>query len=282
MTPAPPPADAPQELVSSQILKVNDLAVDLDGRTVVDLAQLDVCQGEVVGLMGPNGCGKSTVLRTIYRALRPRRGTIFIGELDVLLASHRRSAQVIGALAQQSTSDFDFTVEETVAMGRLPHGNGGRLSPREHQLCWQALSAMGIDHLRERGMLGLSGGERQRVLIARALVQEPELLVLDEPTNHLDLAHQIHLASLLRRLECGVLVVLHDLNLAASVCDRLIFVRDGQVVAEGSPAELLTAERIREVFDVDVHVVRHPFTGAPQVLYELESRSACSSSEGNP
>lgn len=254
---------------ASTLLQVKGLSVQLDGAQIVDQVSLQVGAGEVVGVMGPNGCGKSTLVRTVYRAQRPSGGAILLDGEDLSAMSFRRTAQSIAALPQDAATDLDFTVEETVAMGRVPHTSGGRLSARERALLDDALAAMGIDHLRQRGMLSLSGGERQRVLIARALVQQPRLLVLDEPTNHLDLAHQIHLLALLRELNIGVLVVLHDLNFAAAVCDRICFVRDGRVVATGRPENLLEPELIREVFNVDVSVVPHPLTSAPQVLFQL-------------
>lgn len=253
----------------NQLLQIDQLNVALGGRDIVDAVSLGVHRREVVALMGPNGCGKSTILRTVYRALRPTGGVVRVDGDDVQAMSFRRSARLVSALTQESSSDIDFTVDEVIAMGRLPHSGGGRLSERERALCEQAMVDMGVTHLRHRGMIGLSGGERQRVLIARALVQEPSLLVLDEPTNHLDMAHQVQLLSLLRRLGVGILVVLHDLNLAAAVCDRLLFVKQGQIVACGTPHELITPATVRQVFDTDVHVIPHPLNGAPQVLFEL-------------
>ncbi|MDG4787776.1 ABC transporter ATP-binding protein [Micromonospora sp. WMMD1102] len=131
------------------------------------------------------------------------------------------------------------------------------------------MARLDIVHLADRGVLSLSGGERQRVLVARALVQEPEVLVLDEPTNHLDIRHQIELLSLLRDASLTVLVVLHDLNLAAATCDRIGVLSGGRLVAAGTPAEVLTAELVRDVFGVDATVVAHPLTGDPQLLYAL-------------
>lgn len=255
----------------TSLLQLNDLSVQFGDARIVDHVSFAVDSGEVVGLMGPNDCGKSTIARTIYRALAPTDGAILVDGEQLSSMPYRHSARSIAALPQDSSSDIDFTVEETVAMGRVPHTSGGRLSPRERTLLDDSLNAMGINHLRTRGMLSLSGRERQRVLIARALVQEPRLLVLDEPTNHLDLAHQIHLLNLLRTLDVGVLVVLQDLNLASAVCDRLCFVRDGHIVATGTPQQLLEPELIRSVFDVDVSVVAHPLTGAPQVLFQLDT-----------
>jgi iron complex transport system ATP-binding protein len=183
----------------------------------------------------------------------------------------RLKAQVgVAALTQENGSDLDFTVAEVVALGRVPHQRGnGPLTTREQELCANAMDAMDVTHLAHRGVLTLSGGERQRVLMARALVQEPRVLVLDEPTNHLDVRHQIHLLSLLRRIGVTTLVVLHDLNLAAAACDRIGVLQNGHLVTTGAPADVLTPDLVHDVFGVQATVVPHPLTGAPQLLYRL-------------
>ncbi|MFI6939911.1 ABC transporter ATP-binding protein [Streptomyces sp. NPDC050418] len=256
-------------------LALDRLTVVTDGRSLVRELSLDVPSGQVVGLVGPNGSGKSTALRCVYRALRPSSGAVRVGPDDLAGLSPRRSAQLVAALTQDGTVDLDFTVEEVVALGRAPHLRGAQaLSPRERELCAQVLDRLGLTPLAGRGILGLSGGERQRVLVARALVQEPEILVLDEPTNHLDVRHQIELLSFLRGAGLTVLVVLHDLNLAAAACDRLAVLGEGRLVTAGTPAEVLTPELVQEVFGVRADVVTHPLTGDPQVLYALTTSSA--------
>jgi iron complex transport system ATP-binding protein len=251
-------------------LRLDGLSIVLDGRALVSELTLDVPDGQVVGLIGPNGSGKSTALRCVYRALRPSGGAVLIGGDDVTRLSLRQSAQRVAALTQESGSDLDFTVAETVALGRTPHKRGNEaLSVRERELCERAMAQLDVAHLADRGVLSLSGGERQRVLAARALVQEPQVLVLDEPTNHLDVRHQIELLSLLRGSGITVLVVLHDLNLAAATCDRLGVLHDGSLVAAGAPWEVLTVELVERVFGVVASVVSHPLTGDPQLLYSL-------------
>ncbi|MEU6263468.1 ABC transporter ATP-binding protein [Saccharopolyspora shandongensis] len=253
-------------------LRLDGVSVAIAGRTLVGGLDLDVHSGEILGLLGPNGSGKSTALRCVYRALRPTTGAVLLDGADVAGMAPRESARSIAALTQESRSELDFTVAEVVALGRTPHLRGNQaLSEREHELCRQAMERADIAHLADRGVLGLSGGERQRVLIARALVQEPRVLVLDEPTNHLDVRHQVELLSFLRSSGLTVLVALHDLNLAASCCDRLAVLSGGSLVATGSPADVLTAELIRQVFGVEVTVVTHPRTGAPQLLYDLSA-----------
>ncbi|WP_318219204.1 ABC transporter ATP-binding protein [Streptomyces sp. SCL15-6] len=253
-------------------LKLEGLSVVTDGKSLVRGLSLEVPDGQVVGLVGPNGSGKSTALRCVYRALRPSSGTVWVGEQDLTRLPMRHSARTIAAMTQNGGVDFDFTVEEVVALGRAPHLRGNRaLSGRERELCEQAMDQLDIGHLAHRGVLTLSGGERQRVLLARALVQEPEILVLDEPTNHLDVRHQVDLLSLLRASGLTVLVVLHDLNLAAAACDRLGVLCQGRLVASGAPAEVLTTDLVGDVFGVRASVVPHPLTGDPQLLYSLNS-----------
>ncbi|RSN71988.1 MULTISPECIES: ABC transporter ATP-binding protein [Actinomadura] len=251
-------------------LVLTGLTVVTDGRSLVDDLSLDVPSGRVVGLVGPNGSGKSTALRCVYRALRPTRGTVFLGRDDLAGLPPRRSARIVAAMTQDGAVELDYTVEEVVALGRVPHGRGNApLTRRERELCERAMDRLGIAHLARRGILGLSGGERQRVLLARALVQEPRILVLDEPTNHLDVRHQIELLALLKDVGLTVLVVLHDLNLAAAVCDRIGVLSRGRLVRAGTPWNVLTPETVADVFGVEVTVVPHPLSGSPQLLYSL-------------
>ncbi|MFF8841160.1 ABC transporter ATP-binding protein [Streptomyces sp. NPDC015127] len=251
-------------------LSLDGLSVVTDGRSLVRDLSLDVRSGQVVGLIGPNGSGKSTALRCVYRALRPSSGTVRVGEQDLSRLTMRRSAQVIAAMTQDGSVDLDFTVQEVVELGRTPHLQGNQaLGRRERDLCERVMDQLDIRHLARRGVLTLSGGERQRVLLARALVQEPKILVLDEPTNHLDVRHQVELLSLLRGSGLTVLVVLHDLNLAAAACDRLGVLSRGRLVAAGTPEDVLTTELVDDVFGVKASIVAHPLTGDPQLLYTL-------------
>ncbi|WP_060882542.1 ABC transporter ATP-binding protein, partial [Streptomyces caniscabiei] len=171
------------------------------------------------------------------------------------------------ALPQESTAEFDFTVAEVVAMGRLPHRD--RTAASDAEICARAMSRTGVDHLADRGFPALSGGEKQRVLLARALAQQPQVLVLDEPTNHLDIAHQLDVLSLVRDSGVTVLAALHDLNLAAAHCDVLYVIAGGRIVDSGPPHDVLRPDLLAEVFGVRAHPVRHPETGAVQLLFDL-------------
>ncbi|WP_186319367.1 ABC transporter ATP-binding protein [Streptomyces sp. SAJ15] len=248
---------------------IDGLGVEIAGARLVRDVALRAGSGQLVGLVGPNGSGKSTLLRCVYRALRPAAGTVRLDGEDLWAMSPRESARRLAALPQESSSEFDFTVAEVVAMGRLPHQSGaGRTTAADREACAAALRRVAADHLAGRGFLTLSGGERQRVLIARALAQQPRVLVLDEPTNHLDIAQQLEVLALVRDSRLTVLTALHDLNLAAVHCDLLYVIARGRIVASGAPHDVLTPELLAEVFGVRAHRVPHPESGAVQLLFD--------------
>lgn len=248
---------------------IDALTVEISGVRVVEDASLSAGSGQFVGLVGPNGSGKSTVLRCVYRALRPTAGAVCLGGDDLRAMSPRESARRLAVLPQEAVAEFDFTVAEIVAMGRLPHqGAVARETDEDRRTCATALEGVGAGHLADRGFLTLSGGEKQRVLIARALAQQPRVLVLDEPTNHLDIAQQLEVLSLVRASGLTVLTALHDLNLAALHCDLIHVIDSGRIVASGAPHEVLTPVLLAEVFGVRAHRVPHPETGATQLLFD--------------
>lgn len=248
---------------------IEDVSVEIAGTRLVHEVTVRAEKGQMIGLIGPNGSGKSTLLRCVYRALRPAAGTIRLDGDDLHGLTPREGARRVGALPQETVAEFDFTVAEVVGMGRLPHRRGFS-APGGDDLasCAEALARVGAGHLAERGFLNLSGGEKQRVLIARALVQQPKVLVLDEPTNHLDIAHQLEVLALVRASGLTVLTALHDLNLAAAHCDLLYVIAGGRIVASGPPGEVLAPELLAEVFGVRAHPLRHPVTGAVQLLFD--------------
>lgn len=249
-------------------LRIEGLGYRVGAKPLVQDVRLRAGRGEVVGLVGPNGSGKSTILKCVYRALAPDAGRILLDGVDVSSMTMKQSAVRLAALSQQSTVEFGFTVDEVVATGRLPHTSFlGRDRPDAREVVRLALRTAGAAHLSGRQFLELSGGERQRVLIARALAQEPQVLVLDEPTNHLDVRHQIEVLREVRGLGVTVLTALHDLNLAALFCDRIHVLDAGRIVTAGAPREVVVPDVVRRVFGVDAHVVDHPDTGVPQLLY---------------
>ncbi|MET1075485.1 MAG: ABC transporter ATP-binding protein [Umezawaea sp.] len=253
-------------------LDIEDLRVTLSGREVVSGVHLFAEDGEIVGLVGPNGSGKSTVLRTVYRHLRPSAGRVLLDGGDIRGFSAQQAARHVAALPQERGTDFELSVREVVAMGRTPYKRafaGEDLADRE--IIATALDQVGMAADARRGFSTLSGGERQRVLLARAFTQQPDVLVLDEPTNHLDVRHQVELLALLREHRRTTFVALHDLNAAASVCDRLHVLHDGAVVASGPPREVLTSELMADVFGVRAVVVDHPLTGDPLIAFDHRS-----------
>ncbi|MFZ3554690.1 ABC transporter ATP-binding protein [Streptomyces sp. BH055] len=249
-------------------LQVENLTLTAGARRLVDEVSLTARPGETIGLVGPNGSGKSTLLRAVYRVLRPDAGTVCVDGADAWSLPVRRLARTVAAVVQDAGADVELTVSEVVAMGRAPHK---RLlagdTAEDAALIEASLTSVDASDLADRPFAHLSGGERQRVLIARALAQQPSLLVLDEPTNHLDIRHQLEILSALRRLPATALVALHDLNLAAHYCDRLYVLRGGAVVASGPPEEVLTPRLLFEVYEVNAEVAVHPRTRRPQVTY---------------
>jgi iron complex transport system ATP-binding protein len=223
-------------------------------------------RGSLTGLLGPNGCGKTTLLKLLSGVLQPHRGAVSLNGVPLAGQSRREIARHLAVVPQETHPAFDYTVMEMVLMGRHPHLGPLELEgPSDLALAREAMAATGTEHLAARAYMTLSGGEKQRVVIASALTQLPEVLLLDEPTASLDLGYQLEVASLLRRLnrDRGVTMVLatHDLNLAASLCDRLILLRDGRSVAQGPTREVLTASTIRRIYDVEADVSFHAAAG---------------------
>jgi iron complex transport system ATP-binding protein len=252
-------------------LHIEDVTVEIAGHTIVQGITL-AAEGEVVGLIGPNGSGKSTVLRTVYRMLRPASGHVTADGKDVWESRPREAALVTAAVVQDGPSDLELTVGECVATGRIAHGRvfGSDTSADAHAI-ERAMGRAGVGELVDRDMSTLSGGERQRVQLARALAQEPRILVLDEPTNHLDIRHQLELMALVHTLRVTTLVTLHDLNLAAAYCDRIVVLSQGAVVAWGSPADTLTPALLRTVFGIRAQAITNPLTGRLHLAYAHET-----------
>lgn len=230
-----------------------------------------------MGLLGPNGSGKTTLLRTISRLLKPRVGVVYLDEREIYSMGSQEAAKNIAVVPQGSSLSFDFTALEIVLMGRHPHISRLKFESEEDlAIARKAMEVTNTWHLAERRISELSGGERQRVIIARALAQEPKVLLLDEPTTHLDINSQLEIMDLLKELcvkgGLVVLAVLHDFNLAARYCDSIILLKDGKIFSIGRVDEVLTSENIREVFQVDVIVKKHPLTNTLYVIPVSTSR----------
>jgi len=227
-------------------------------------------QGEFLSILGPNGSGKTTLLRVIDRVCLPHTGTVRIFGRDYRTLTRKEIARRIGVVPQEHPIIFPYTVREVVKMGRTPHVRGlGFENKRDDDVVNNAMELTDIAHLAENPITQLSGGDRQRVFIARALAQEPDILLLDEPNAHLDITHQLDVLHLTRSLckqrGLTVLAVFHDLNLAALFSTRILLLANGRAVALGSPREVLTQNSISTVFRTKVTVDRHPFAGVPRV-----------------
>lgn len=248
-------------------------AVSFAYRTTPVFRGLDlaVAEASMTALLGPNGSGKTTFVRLACGSRRPDAGSVTLFGDDVARLGSRERARRVAVVPQESPAVFEFTVLETVLLGRFPHlGFFGIESDRDLAIAREALERADVSHLAGRPFRALSGGERKRVLVARALAQRARLLILDEPTAFLDLRHRLELYDLLSRLnrENGltVVVVSHDLDLAARHCDRLVLLRCGTIAADGTPAEVLAPGPLREVYEVDVDVRTDPATGRPYVV----------------
>ena len=241
-------------------LDLRELCAGYGSRNVIDRLTLSVAAGEIITFIGMNGCGKSTLLKTVARILKPRAGGVYLDMESVHKMDTFKLAKRLAALPQVHGTPEDATVRQLVEYGRFPHcGTWRSLSAHDHEKVDEALAMTHMELLADRRLSNLSGGERQRAWIAMTLAQEPEILLLDEPTTFLDVCSQFEITELVRHLKrelhLTVLMVLHDLNLAARCSDCLAAIRNGRILHVGSPREIMTPEILREVFDIDSEVL---------------------------
>ena len=249
-------------------LAAESLRLAYDGRVVVHDVDLQLTEGSFTAIVGPNGCGKSTLLRALGRLMRPAAGRTLLDGRSIQELPTREVAKILGLLPQTPTAPAGLTVAELVARGRYPHQSWLRQWSRDDEAAvTEALAWTDMADLATRGVDELSGGQRQRAWISMALAQGTDLLLLDEPTTYLDLSHQIDVLELIARLHAErgrtVVVVLHDLNLAARYAQRLVAMKDGVLVASGTPQEVLTEQLLAEVFELEARGVPDPVTGTP-------------------
>jgi iron complex transport system ATP-binding protein len=252
-------------------LEVQNISLSYNHHPVVSNLSFTLTPGELVGLIGPNGCGKTSIIKALSRVLAPRSGKVLLDGKEIICIPRSDLARQVGVVPQNPYLPETFTVSEVVLLGRNPHlGLLRSESPRDMAIAWWAMDRTGITALAERRMGELSGGERQRVTIARVLAQEPQVILLDEPTANLDICHQLEILDLIRGLcdekNLAVLIALHDLNLATQYCHRLLMMKQGQVHAEGTPAEVMTAANIKEVYGTDSYIYPHPENNLPVVM----------------
>lgn len=248
-------------------LVINKLSFSYRSTAALKDLELEVGLGEVLSIVGPNGSGKSTLLKCIDKILKPNQGAVLIDGKDVANMGLSELSKIMGYVPQNSTSTFPFTVFDVVLMGRRPHVRWS-VSERDKKIVAEILEFLGIDKLAMRHLNELSGGEQQKVIIARALAQQPQILLLDEPTSNLDIKHQLEILSILRGLtqskQHSIIVAMHDLNLASRFSDRMLMLKHGCIFAVGDPESVLTEENIELVYGVKSHVT-NSILSRPQV-----------------
>ncbi|MFO7820283.1 MAG: heme ABC transporter ATP-binding protein [Halanaerobacter sp.] len=251
-------------------LQVEELSYKYNQLKVLEDINFSIQQGEFIGLIGPNGSGKSTLLKNINSNYQPNQGLVYLDGDNLHDLDKKDLAKNLAVVPQSTEVNFDFTVEEIVLMGRTPYI--GRFSSEKEEdfaIAKEVMKLTNTFYLKDRSINQLSGGERQRVIVARSLAQNPEVLLLDEPTSNLDINYQLEMMNLLKRLnheqELTILVVLHDLNLAAKYCDKLLLINQGQIHSFGTPQEIITSENISEVYGSDVTVKYHHPNNTPYV-----------------
>jgi iron complex transport system ATP-binding protein len=252
------------------VLVAQGVTCGYDGRKVLQGVDLALPQGDFLGVLGPNGSGKSTLVKALSGVLPLESGEVRLFGRPLSTLSRREIARRLAVVPQSTSLFFSFSVLDIVLMGRTPHLSRWRSEQRtDYDIARQALERVDALHLQDRPVTELSSGERQRVFIARALAQEPEILLLDEPTTYLDINHQLEIFEFLRQLNeeqhLTLLCVSHDLNLAAEYCRRLLLLHEGRVFAQGPPEQILTAEHLAAVYHVALDVHPNPLSGRPQV-----------------
>jgi len=250
------------------IMKAEALAVSFDDKMVLKDLSLAIEEGKIISILGPNGSGKSTLLNVLSRNIKPNKGIVYLDGQNLAQLSGKRLAQQMAVLPQSPQAPSDLTVRDLVEFGRFPHQSWWRGKSEQDEACvsW-ALLQTGLTQMADRVVSTLSGGERQRVWIAMALAQKPEILLLDEPTTYLDICHQLEIMELLAAFnhehKLTVVMVLHDINHAARFSHEIVAMKEGHIVALGSPQEMITPEVLKQVFCIDARVMLDPRDGVP-------------------
>jgi iron complex transport system ATP-binding protein len=257
--------------MNTTAIEMHQVTFSYSNGAVLRNVDLSVHKGEMVGLIGPNGAGKTTLIRLLSGILDARHGDIHLDGMDTRRLKRSAIAREVAVVPQQFNVPFAYKVDEVVMLGRTPFMKPWRdFSAKDWDVVLQTMDAVGISSLAKRCFTELSGGERQKVVLAMALAQETGLLLLDEPTAHLDISHQVEILELLtainQRKGLTILAAMHDLNLASAYFRRLVMLKGGAVVADGSPQHVLTSSMIGSAYSVPVHIQPHPLTGMPQVI----------------
>ena len=254
-------------------IRIENLHFRIGAKEILRGITADLPADHFVARLGPNGCGKSTLLKHLYRVHRVQEGAVAMDDMPIDAIPLRAAAQEIGVMGQFHAVDFDFSVEEIVLMGRAPYKESFEEdTAADFALVRTALECVGMAGAAQRSFNELSGGEQQRVMLARCLVQEPQLLILDEPTNHLDIKYQLHILELVKGLGIGVIAALHDLNLAAMYADLLVVMKEGRIDRIGTPQEIITKDMLAHIYGVRANVP-YDAAGLPLVDYRTEQMS---------
>ena len=254
-------------------IEVKNLQYSIDGIKIIESVSLSVRNNHTVGIIGPNGSGKTTLLKHLYRALPVAPKTVYIDGQEIEKYSYMDTAKRVTVVKQENSSDFDFTVMGMVLLGRSPYRRCFEsFSKEDREIAHSALASIGMLSYAERSFNSLSGGEKQRVLIARSLAQQADIYILDEPTNHLDIHYQWNLMDLIKKTGATVLGVFHEMNLAASYCDELIVLAEGNVVAHGAADEILTSDLLADIFGVRAEVIKLK-NGRPHIIIHGQVQS---------
>lgn len=253
-------------------IEVKNLNYSVEELEILHDVSLAVQDKKMVGIIGPNGSGKTTLLKHIYRTLPANKKTVYINNKALEDYSYTESAQALTVVKQENASDFEFTVEGMVLLGRSPYRRSYEsFTQEDYKIAHAALESIGMLSFANRSFNALSGGEKQRVLIARSLAQQADIYILDEPTNHLDIHYQWNLMELIRSLDATVLGVFHEMNLAAYYCDELLVLDKGRIITCGTPITVLTEKLLSEVFGVRSEIIRLS-NGRPHIIIHGQSQ----------
>lgn len=251
-------------------IEVRNVTFSYGKREILHGISIDVKKGSFVGLIGPNGSGKTTLLKLIYRYLKPDGGSICLDGKSIADMNYKESARMIAVVTQSNLVQFNFSVKEMVLLGRSPYKRRlERMNQEDYRIVRETLEMFQLSAYAERNMNELSGGEQQRVFFARAMAQKTPFLLMDEPTNQFDITYQLEMMRTVKQGNKTILASFHDLNIAALFCDYLYCIRDGEIIAEGTPEEILTEDRIREIYHVSCEVT-HDSNGKVHILYHSD------------
>ncbi|MDQ0222589.1 ABC transporter ATP-binding protein [Streptococcus moroccensis] len=249
-------------------IRIREVKAEINRHLALKGIDLEIKEKNMVGIIGPNGSGKTTLLKTLAGFIPTKIGNISINGQSIKKLSPSQMAKLVSVVSQEREDHFDFTVGEIVMMGRYPYqGLLETETTKDREIVAEAINKTGLTPLKDRRYVDLSGGERQRVMIARSLAQESSLIILDEPTNHLDIFHQLNLFELLKKENKSALIAIHDINFALKYCDTVIVMKDGEIVNKGDAQKVITAQLLKEVFQIEAEIIYHKNTHQPVIVY---------------